>query len=94
MGWTFDEFSSYVDGHRVTVEARAGFLASRFLLKVNGEPQDTRKAIRGSLVLQGSLPDRTPVWVRVTIKGAGLAGQEYFLEAKGSETKLGEGWLI
>ena len=94
MGWTFDEFSGTVHGHRITVQARAGFLASRFLLKVNGEPQDTCKAIMGTHTLEGQLPDLTPVRVRVQIKGASLAGQEYFLEANGSETKLGEGWLL
>lgn len=94
MGWTFDEFSSRVDGHSITVEARAGFLASRYLLKVDGEPQDTAKAIIGNPVLHGRLPDQTPIQVRVVLQAGGLAGQEYFLEAKGSETKLGEGWLL
>lgn len=94
MGWTFDQFSGRVDDHIVTVEARAGFLASRFLLKINGQPQDTSKAIRGTPILNGWLPDHTPVQVRVVIKAGGLAGQEYFLEAKGTETKLGEGWLL
>ena len=94
MGWTFDEFSGRVNGHSITVQARAGFLASRFLLKVNGDPQDTAQAIIGTPVLQGWLPDHTPVRVRVVIKAGGLTGQEYFLEANGSETKLGEGWLL
>lgn len=94
MGWTSDEFSGFVDGHRISVEARAGFLASRFLLKVDGEPQDARKSIGGSPILQGSLPDQTAVRVRVADKAAGFAGQEYYLEARGSETKLGEGCLI
>ena len=94
MGWTSDSFSGRVNGHDVTVEARSGPLAWRFILKVDGIPQDTCKAMAGTHFLEGRLPDGTPVRLRVVMKAAGLAGEEYFLEANGAETKLGEGWLI
>ncbi|MGO4130162.1 hypothetical protein AB4028_01850 [Janibacter sp. RAF20_2_2] len=94
MGWTFDRFTGRVDGHDITVEARSGPIHGRFVLKIDGQPQDTRKAAVGTHVLEGLLPDGDPVRVRIVMKAAGLFGQEYFLEAKGTETKLGEGWLL
>lgn len=94
MGWTFDRFSGRVDGHDIAVEARSGPIHGRFTLKVDGQPQDTCKAAVSTHVLEGVLPDGGPVRVRVAMRAAGLFGQEYVLEAKGVETKLGEGWLL
>jgi hypothetical protein len=99
MGWTQDSFGSKVDGHDVVVEARSGPISARFALKVDGEVQDMTKAIRGEHFLEGEVPGENgapgkPFRVRVVLKAAGIAGEEYYLEVDGEERKFGEGYIV
>lgn len=99
MGLTKDSFTGKVDGHEVEVQARSGPLAGRFALMVDGEVQDTIKAINGDHWLKGETLGGEgragkPFRVRVNIKAAGLGGESYHLEVDGKERPLGKGFIL
>lgn len=99
QGWDSDSFSSVLESHTITVEARSGPIAGRFALKVDGEVQDVTKAVNGVHWLDGELPGAAgasgkPFRVKFVLKAAGLLGEEYWIVIDGEERKIGEGWIL
>ena len=96
MGLTQDRHSTTIDGHEIALVARTGPIAGRFALYVDGECQAETKAVHGEHWLEGRLPGEggRPFRVRIVLKAAGIAGEEYWLEIDGTERKIGEGWIF
>ena len=99
MSLTQNTFTGTLEGHEITVEARTGPIAGRFLLKVDGEVQDTAKAVNGEHWLEGRLPAREgrpakSFRIRFVLRLFGVLGEQYWLQVDGEEREFGQGWIF